>query len=95
MADEISPTGKWIDTNTGRVVDTEPAEGRLLVAPGGPITPDVAARIARAEAEQPPAPEPEPVEDNADVDDEVETATVPTERETTTTPSARKRASSR
>jgi hypothetical protein len=65
MADDvISTTGKWVDSD-GRVVDSEPVEGRVLVAPGTPITPDIRAAIERAEAEAPQA----PVEESADADD--------------------------
>lgn len=62
MADPISVTGKWILPN-GRVVDREPVEGRLLVSPGGPLTPDVKHAIEQAEAAAPvveETPEPEP-----------------------------------
>jgi hypothetical protein len=67
MADEISTTGKWVDQD-GRVVDSEPVEGRVLVAPGTPITPDIRAAIDRAEAEAPAA----PVEETSDAADEEE-----------------------
>lgn len=36
MAD-IAKTGVWIDTSTGKVTTTQPAEGIQLVAPGGEI----------------------------------------------------------
>lgn len=50
MADDnVSKTGKWVDTKTGKVVASEPEEGRLLVAPGQEITPDVRAGIDAAE----------------------------------------------
>ena len=39
MADiEVSKTGKWIDGKTGKVVSSEPEEGRLLCPPGGELT---------------------------------------------------------
>lgn len=60
MGDEISKTGKWL-TSDGRVVDSEPVEGRLLVAPGTPITPHVKLMIDRAVAAAPPMDDPEPV----------------------------------
>ena len=65
MADEISPTGVWIDAKTGQVVTAAPEEGRLLVSPGGLITPDVRDSIDRAKEAAPvtapsvPAEEPE------------------------------------
>lgn len=66
----ISPTGKWV-TPDGRVVEREPVEGRQLVAPGTPITPDIRASIEQAEAVAPqPEPEPEPDEAMADSDGE-------------------------
>ncbi len=46
--DQTSKTGKWIDTDTGKVVDTEPMHGRLLVVPGGVVTPDIEAAIEAA-----------------------------------------------
>jgi hypothetical protein len=51
---EISDTGAWFDTQAGKVVYSEPEEGRLLVAPGGPLTPDVKRAIEVAEAHQSP-----------------------------------------
>jgi hypothetical protein len=63
MADDVISTGKWVDAD-GRVVDKEPVEGRVLAAPGTPITPDIRAAIERAEAEAPAA----PVEETADTD---------------------------
>lgn len=48
----ICTTGKWV-TVDGQVVDKEPVEGRLLVAPGGPISPDVKAAIEAAELAAP------------------------------------------
>lgn len=53
----ISSTGKWV-TVEGHVVDAQPVEGRLLVAPGGPLTPDVQAAIQAAEVAAPAAAEP-------------------------------------
>lgn len=77
MADEISTTGKWVDSD-GRVVESEPVEGRLLVAPGTSITPDIRAAIERAEAEAPAAPADDSTDksestDRADEDDNTET----------------------
>jgi hypothetical protein len=66
MADPISVTGKWVLPD-GRVADKEPVEGRLLVSPGGPITPDVKQAIEAAEAAAPPAgDEPEQTESGDD-----------------------------
>lgn len=50
---EVSKTGKWIDTRTGKVVTAEPCEGVLLVAPGCEIDPNTAEAIARAESTEP------------------------------------------
>lgn len=50
MADGVSETGKWIDSQTGKLVDSEPVEGFQVVPKGGTITPDVQAQIDRAEA---------------------------------------------
>lgn len=97
MADEISTTGKWVDTQTGRVVDSEPAEGRLLVAPGGVITPDVAASIARAVADQPPVVETavEPRAEEQATEPEFEDTAAPAAKETATTGTPRKRTASK
>jgi hypothetical protein len=58
--DPISRTGKWV-TPDGRVVENEPVEGRQLVAPGTPVTPDIRQAIEQAEAAAPaPAPADEP-----------------------------------
>jgi len=70
MAEEISTTGKWV-TAEGRVVESEPVEGRQLVAPGTPITPDIKASIDAAEAAAPVEAEPEPGE-GKDEDDSAE-----------------------
>lgn len=79
MGEEICKSGKWIDNETGRVVDSEPRGsegGRLLVAPGGVITPAVAQDIAEA---QRVAPVESAVQDapeqTADESTDVETAT--------------------
>lgn len=80
---ETSKTGKWVDNETGQVVDSEPAEGRLLVAPGNAVTPDVKAAIERAET----AARNENAEDGsvetATVDDATVTATAAEGRSTT------------
>lgn len=81
---EISPTGKWIDTKTGQVVDSEPAEGRLLVAPGGAITPNVKADIDAAN-EQAPVTEKDNEVETASEPEKVETATADDKTKTRTT----------
>lgn len=48
MAEEVSKNGVWVDTKTGKVVESQPEEGIQLVAPGATVTPDVAAQIAAA-----------------------------------------------
>jgi hypothetical protein len=93
MADDvISTTGKWV-TPEGRVVDEEPVEGRVLVAPGTPITPDIKAAIERAEAAAPPETVVEDETDEKAGDGDVETATAPSAKERATAP--HKRASGR
>lgn len=52
---EVTKTGIWVDTRTGKVVRSEPVEGRLLAAPGSEITPQLAAAID-AEGEEATAP---------------------------------------
>lgn len=97
MADEISTTGKWVDTTTGQVVDSEPTEGRQLVAPGSPITPQAAHRIRQAEETAPvveTATAPEAEEDEVTDDSETENTEAPAGKETATT-TARKRAASK
>lgn len=74
-----SPTGVWIDQATNLVVEAEPVEGVLLVAPGGEITPDVEAAIERARVASAPvetADEPADIETGAD-EAQVETADEP------------------
>jgi hypothetical protein len=73
---ETSKTGKWVDNETGKVVTSEPAEGRLLVAPGNAITPDVKASIERAEAAARNENDPDGSVETATADDATETATV-------------------
>lgn len=41
--------GVWLDKDTGKVVKTAPARGRLLVSAGKEITPNVQAMIDRYE----------------------------------------------
>jgi hypothetical protein len=90
MGDGISTTGKW-QTSDGRIVDSEPVEGRLLVAPGTPITPDVKAAIDRAGAAAPKTDEPAVEDEQASDGPESETATVSSDVETASRPGARKR----
>jgi hypothetical protein len=44
---DTSKTGIWVDTKTGKVVETQPEEGVQLVAPGGEVT-DRAADLLKA-----------------------------------------------
>lgn len=83
----ICTTGKWIDKRTGQVVDVQPEESRLLVAPGTELTAAVQEQIRRAEANAPQAPEPEPAADEETAGDaaETETASVEGASETTST----------
>lgn len=95
MADDvISTTGIWV-TPDGRVVDSEPEEGRVLAAKGTPITPDIRAAIDRAKAAAPAEVATEPEAEKANEDGDVETATAPAAEETATAPPARKRTASK
>jgi hypothetical protein len=67
MADPISVSGKWLLPD-GRIVDQQPEEGRLLVAAGSPITPDVKESIERAEAAA-PATADQPADDGEKADE--------------------------
>lgn len=48
MADEVSKSGVFIDTKTGKVVNSQPEEGVQLVPAGGTIDADTAALIDMA-----------------------------------------------
>lgn len=48
MADEVSKSGVFIDTKSGKVVNSPPEEGVQLVRPGGTIDTATAAAIANA-----------------------------------------------
>lgn len=48
MADEVSKSGVFIDTTTGKVVTSKPVEGVQLVRPGGTIDKATAAAIDAA-----------------------------------------------
>lgn len=50
MADEVSKTGVYIDTKTGKVTDAPPEEGIQLVPPGGTIDSAAQKQIDAAEA---------------------------------------------
>lgn len=50
MAENVSKTGVFIDTKTGKVVESQPEEGVQLVRPGGTIRNDAAAQIEAAKA---------------------------------------------
>lgn len=80
---ELSNTGKWIDTETGQVVDSQPAEGRLLVAPGGVVTPDVQRSIDLANEAAGPV-KADTVE-TASEPEKVETATIESKTASKTT----------
>jgi hypothetical protein len=103
MADEISSTGKWVDNETGQVVDSEPTGpegGRLLVSPGGTITAnvqrdidaanDVAPATSKTVSETDTATETDDTE-KATADSNVETATEADDTEKSTGTPARKR----
>lgn len=51
---EICTSGLWVDKRTGRVVDSQPVEGHLLVSPGGRFTPEVRTAVDRAQRSAPP-----------------------------------------
>jgi hypothetical protein len=94
MAD-VSKTGLWVDS-AGRLVESEPVEGRLIVAKGGLITPRVQALMRTL-------PAPSPVVEERTVDPDAETAvvepadaeqaTAATDRETATASPVRETAS--
>jgi hypothetical protein len=65
----ICTTGKWIDKRTGQVVDSQPEESRLLVAPGTELTAAVQEQIRRAEALAPTPPLTEPERTASDEED--------------------------
>lgn len=81
---EISKSGKWVDTKTGQVVDSQPEEGIQLVPAGGVVTPEVEFSIKQAEDAAPAVSDQAPEAgrtaadevETADEDDDVETATV-------------------
>lgn len=50
MADEVSKTGVYVDSKTGKVVNSPPEEGIQLVPAGGTIDSAAAAAIAAAKA---------------------------------------------
>jgi hypothetical protein len=89
MAEEICSSGLWVDNETHQVVEKEPSGpegGRLLVAPGGVITPNVKVDIDMARAAAPV--EETATEDDSDVKTadepagDVKTATAPNDVET-------------
>lgn len=47
---EVSKTGVWIDTRTGKTVSKQPEEGIQLVAPGGEIDARTQAALDAAKA---------------------------------------------
>lgn len=53
MSEDVSKTGVWIDSRTGKIVESEPEEGVQLAAPGQVVDPTTAAQI---EALRKPAP---------------------------------------
>ena len=60
----ISQTGVWVDTETGKVVESEPEQGKLLVPPGGELDQRVrddiaAAKLVAGQTDDEPADEPE------------------------------------
>lgn len=50
MAGEVSKSGVFIDTKSGKVVESQPEEGIQLVPPGGVVTPNAEAQIKAAKA---------------------------------------------
>jgi hypothetical protein len=50
MADEVSKSGVFIDSKTGKVVNSQPEEGVQLVPPGGIIDATAEARIEAAKS---------------------------------------------
>jgi hypothetical protein len=98
MAD-VSKTGLWVDS-AGRLVESEPVEGRLIVAKGGLITPRVQALMRTLPAPVvAPAPEVRTVDTDGETavvePDDAEQATAPSARETATAPAAKETATAR
>lgn len=49
-AGQMAPSDKYLDLETGKTSGSQPERGKLLAAKGQPVTPDMARRIADAEA---------------------------------------------
>ena len=45
--------GVWLDTKTGKVVESQPEEGVQLIAPGVEATPDEQARVDALKTPEP------------------------------------------
>lgn len=43
--DTTSKSGVWVDSQTGKIVESEPVEGYQIVPKGGEITPDIERQI--------------------------------------------------
>jgi len=55
-ADSVSKSGIWIDTKTGKLVESQPEEGVQMVPAGGTIDPTTAAQLdAIRDADKPKA----------------------------------------
>jgi hypothetical protein len=92
---EISKTGKWVDNETGQVVDSEPENGKQLVAPGGEVTPQVQAAIEAAEAAAPDVPDEEESGEEESGEEESSETEESTEEQATEPPAPEKATSNR
>jgi len=50
MADSVSKSGIWVDSKTGKVVESEPEQGFQMVPKGGEITPLVQSQLDQLRA---------------------------------------------
>lgn len=78
MADEVSKSGVFIDTKTGKVVEKQPEEGVQLVPPGGTIDSATAQQIQWAKDAAAGAGKQPEVVDLSVTDDDSKTVTTKT-----------------
>lgn len=55
MADNVSKSGIWVDSTTGKVVESEPEQGFQMVPKGGEITPLVQSQLDQLRTPSAPA----------------------------------------
>jgi hypothetical protein len=63
MADEITESGIWVDTQAGEIVHAEPEEGIVVLRPGQPITAEIQAELDAFEKAKEEAAKPDPAPD--------------------------------